>query len=106
MVARRKLATAHPVALRDTHLRDDGVYEALDLPVERLSLGQRVFFHDLSARLYVVSREGSFARLLNGHASVEDYPWLVDALGLEDDSTVLDVPCGQGNVTEAIARVL
>lgn len=106
MVARTKLATTRPMPLRDTHLRDDGVHEAIDTPVERLTLGQRVFFHDLSARLYVISREGRFARLLNGHASVEDYPHLVEALDLADDSTVLDVPCGQGNVTEAIARVL
>lgn len=106
MVARTKLAATRPLPLRATRLRDDGVHEALDTPVERLTLGQRVFFHDLTARLYVVSREGWFARLLNGHASVEDYPWLVNALDLEDDSTVLDVPCGQGNVSEAIARVL
>ncbi len=106
MVARSKPATASAVALRNTRLRDDGVYEAHDTPVERLTLGQRVFFHDLSARLYVISREGRFARLLNGHASVEDYPWLVNALELQDDSTVLDVPCGQGNVTEAITQAL
>lgn len=106
MVARTTLATTPPVQLRDTRLRDDGVYEAHDTPVERLTLGQRVFFHDLSARLYVISREGRFARLMNGHASAEDYPWLVNALELDDDSTVLDVPCGQGNVTEAIAHVI
>jgi SAM-dependent methyltransferase len=106
MVASMNASRTSPIALRNTHLRDDGVFEANDTPVERLSLGQRVFFHKLSARLYVISREGTFARLLNGHASVEDYPWLVNALELEDDSIVLDVPCGQGNVTEAIARVL
>lgn len=106
MVARTTLASTNPLPLRDTRLRDDGVYEAHDTPVERLTLGQRVFFHDLSARLYVISREGRFARLLNGHASSEDYPWLVRALELRDDATVLDVPCGQGNVTEAIARAL
>lgn len=98
--------TATPVAFRNTQLRDDGVYEAADTPVERLTWGQRVFFNDLSARLYVISREGSFARLLNGHDSVEDYPRLVRALELKEDSTVLDVPCGQGNVTEALARAV
>ena len=95
-----------PPAFRNTQLRPDGVYEAADTPVERLTWGQRVFFNDLSARLYVISREGSFARLLNGHDSVEDYPRLVRSLELEDDSTVLDVPCGQGNVTEALARAV
>jgi SAM-dependent methyltransferase len=95
-----------PLPLRDTRLRDDGVHEALDTPVERLTLGQRVFFNKLSARLYVISREGRFARFMNGHNSSEDYPWLVNALELDEDSTVLDVPCGQGNVTEAIAGVL
>src|SRR6185312_13700720 len=98
--------TATPVAFRNTQLRDDGVYEAANTPVERLTWGQRVFFNDLSARLYVISREGSFARLLNGHDSVEDYPRLVRALELKEDSTVLDVPCGQGNVTEALARAV
>lgn len=106
MVASMNASTTHAAALRDASRRDDGVFEAHDTPVERLSLGQRVFFNDLTARLYVISREGTFARMLNGHASVEDYPWLVNALELEDDSTVLDVPCGQGNVTEAIARVI
>ncbi len=106
MVARTKLATSDLSPLRDIRLRDDGVYEALDTPVERLTLGQRVFFNNLSARIYVISREGRFARLMNGHASSEDYPWLVRALELDEDSTVLDVPCGQGNVTEAIAQVL
>jgi SAM-dependent methyltransferase len=98
--------TATPVAFRNTQLRADGVYEAADTPVERLTWGQRVFFNDLSARLYVISREGSFARFMNGHDSVEDYPRLVRSLELDDDSTVLDVPCGQGNVTEALARAV
>ncbi len=106
MVAHSNVTTTPPVTFRNTYLRDDGVYEAADIPVERLSWGQRVFFNDLSARLYVISREGSFARLLNGHASVEDYPRLVRALELEEDSIVLDVPCGQGNVTEAMARAV
>lgn len=95
-----------PPSFRNAQLRADGVYEAADVPVERLTWGQRVFFNDLSARLYVISREGSFARLLNGHDSVEDYPRLVRSLELEDDSIVLDVPCGQGNVTEALARAV
>jgi ubiquinone/menaquinone biosynthesis C-methylase UbiE len=43
---------------------------------------------------------------MNGHDSVEDYPRLVRSLELDDDSTVLDVPCGQGNVTEALARAV
>ena len=98
--------TAPPLAFRNTQLRDDGVYEAADTPVERLTWGQRVFFNDLSARLYVISREGSFARFMNGHDSVEDYPRLVRSLELDDDSTVLDVPCGQGNVTEALAHAV
>lgn len=106
MVARSNVTATPPVNFRNAHLRDDGVYEAADTPVERLTWGQRVFFNDLTARIYVISREGSFARLMNGHASVEDYPRLVRALELEDDSTVLDVPCGQGNVTEAIAQAL
>jgi len=101
----RSHVTATP-AFRNTQLRDDGVYEAANTPVERLTWGQRVFFNDLSARLYVISREGSFARLLNGHDSVEDYPRLVRSLELDEDSTVLDVPCGQGNVTEALARAV
>ena len=106
MVARTKLATSDLSPLRDVRLRDDGVYEAHDTPVERLTLGQRVFFNDLTARIYVISREGRFARLMNGHASAEDYPWLVNALELDEDSTVLDVPCGQGNVTEALAQAV
>ncbi len=106
MVARTKLATSDLSPLRDIRLRDDGIYEAHDTPVERLTLGQRVFFNDLTARIYVVSREGRFARLMNGHASSEDYPWLVNALELDEDSTVLDVPCGQGNVTEALANAV
>ena len=101
----RSHVTATP-AFRNTQLRPDGVYEAADTPVERLTWGQRVFFNDLSARLYVISREGSFARLLNGHDSVEDYPRLVRSLELDEDSTVLDVPCGQGNVTDALARAV
>lgn len=104
MVTRSHVTTTP--AFRNTQLRDDGVYEAADTPVERLTWGQRVFFNDLSARLYVISREGSFARLLNGHDSVEDYPRLVRSLELDEDSTVLDVPCGQGNVTEALARAV
>lgn len=99
-------ASTETAPLRETRLRDDGILDALATPVGPLSLSQRVFFNPLSARFYVVTREGTLAKVLNGHSPVEDDAWLVRALDLHQDSTVLDVPCGQGNLTAAIARAL
>ncbi len=74
--------------------------------LSRPSLGQRLFLASLSARLYAAHRESPGMWLLTGHTFSDEARWLSDALAARSDGVVLDVPCGQGNFTAAIARRL
>ena len=58
------------------------------------------------ARLYSALREGAIAYLINRRSFVTETQTLVDALALRPDSVVLDVPCGQGNFSSALARAV
>jgi SAM-dependent methyltransferase len=103
------IAAAGPLErpiLHGARVRSDGSFDALDAPVVTPSLAQRVFRNEISARIYVITREGTFARIVTHRSHAHDAAWLVRALALRDDARVLDVPCGQGNLTEAVARAV
>jgi SAM-dependent methyltransferase len=74
--------------------------------VERLSLGQRWFATELGARAYERFRESSLADLITGQRWSDEVGWLIERLRSAEPEWVLDVPCGQGNFTAAIAREL
>jgi SAM-dependent methyltransferase len=71
--------------------------------VERLSLGQRLFATRLGARGYERFREGRIADVVTGKRYSDEIQWLEETIG-ETSKLVLDVPCGQGNFTAALAR--
>jgi ubiquinone/menaquinone biosynthesis C-methylase UbiE len=73
---------------------------------ERLSRGQRFFFSPLGAKSYALLRERRAAWLLNRKTFREEVEWLTQALELRGDELLLDVPCGQGNFAQALARSL
>ena len=81
-----------------------GRIDLLGSAPERLSRGQRVFFSPLGARGYALMRERRAAWLLNRKTFPEEVKWLTQALELEGNEVLLDVPCGQGNFTQALAR--
>lgn len=84
----------------------DGFVDALEAPPERVSLGQRFFFASRGARLYASLREGAIARLANRQTFEREAQHLLRDLDLPPDARVLDVPCGQGNFTEVVARAV
>jgi ubiquinone/menaquinone biosynthesis C-methylase UbiE len=69
-------------------------------------LGQRFFFSAVGARAYPAVRESPATWLVTGRTFSEERQWLLHALAPPPDAVVLDVPCGQGNFTAAIARTL
>jgi len=83
-----------------------GCIDLLGSAPERLSVGQRVFFSSLGARSYALLRERRAAWLLNRKTFEQEVEWLRQALELKGDELLLDVPCGQGNFTQALARAV
>jgi hypothetical protein len=73
---------------------------------ERLSLGQRLFATELGARGYERFRESWLAESITGQRWADERGWLVETLGGAKPELLLDVPCGQGNFTSALAREL
>jgi SAM-dependent methyltransferase len=69
-----------------------------------LSRGERWFFSPARARAYAQSREGLMMRLSSGRSFADEADLVTSGLSLRRDARVLDVPCGQGNFTEAVAR--
>jgi SAM-dependent methyltransferase len=84
-------------------LAQDGLLDALEREPELASLGQRFFVNPLGSRAYALVRETATARLVVGKSFAEEVHWLCAALELDASSVVLDVPCGQGNFTSALA---
>jgi SAM-dependent methyltransferase len=82
----------------------NGWFDMLRAEPERPSLGQRFFFNAFGARAYAGLREGLPGELLCGVSFHEEVAWLVESLEIEDEAIVLDVPCGQGNFTAALAK--
>jgi len=80
-----------------------GIVDALGRDPERPSISQRFFLTPLGARAYELARETAAAHVVNGKSFVEEVHWLASALALESTSVLLDVPCGQGNFTSALA---
>jgi ubiquinone/menaquinone biosynthesis C-methylase UbiE len=86
-----------------TLLAQDGLLDAFEREPELESLGQRFFVNPLGSRAYSLVRETAAARLLTGKSFADEVHWLSAALELDSSSVVLDVPCGQGNFTSALA---
>lgn len=82
----------------------DGFVDALGAPPERPSFGQRYFLASSGARVYAAVREGALVRLANRQGFDREVTRLLRDLELTPDARVLDVPCGGGNFTEAVAR--
>lgn len=68
-----------------------------------LALSESFFLSPLVSRVYQALRE-RLAAVVNGRTFREETALLGDWLELTARSTVLDVPCGQGNFTAALAR--
>lgn len=83
-----------------------GWYDMLRTEPDHPSLGQRLFFNAVAARAYAVLREGPAGTRISGLSFHEEVEWVMEALQLDEDAVVLDVPCGQGNFTVALARAL
>lgn len=101
--------SARALVCRDCGRRfaeQDGWFDMLRAEPERPSLGQRLFFSALGARVYTRLREGPAGTMISGLSLHEEIDWVLDALEFDDDAIVLDVPCGQGNFTVPLARAL
>jgi ubiquinone/menaquinone biosynthesis C-methylase UbiE len=69
-----------------------------------LSPGQRFFMTPTGGRFYEALRERSASAVVTGKTAAQERRFFEHALPLDRRATVLDVPAGQGNFTERLAR--
>jgi SAM-dependent methyltransferase len=81
-----------------------GYFDFVDAAGHDASSGERFFAGAFRARRYASTREGRMMRLTTGRTFAQEVATITAGLALTGAERVLDLPCGQGNFTEAVAR--